>query len=169
MFAPNSPMTLTDVTFTTEEEDDATHRVVVCTFAISPFTSAQAEALAVRSLLFDTETGLPKEAIDTIVLNIAMPLQRVSFAMAPDQERRRIVIPDVAIDEKLRAKVKKDRDPLAVDATLKISFRYPDANVLLYIANGVNDVHYLTFEAQQGDLLADHAGEELRPGVLAEH
>src|SRR5262245_42295167 len=113
MFAPNTPMTLTDVTFTTEEEDDAVRRVVVCTFAMSPFTAAQAVARNIRSLLFDTTTGLPKEAIDAIVCNIALPLQRLSFAMAPDQTHRRIQIADVAIEEKLRAKVKKDRDPLA--------------------------------------------------------
>ena len=153
MFAPNTPMTLTDVTFTTEEVDEETRRVVVCTFALAPFTPAQASALNVKSLLFDSSSGRPKEAIETIVLHIAVPLQRVTFAMAPDQTDRRIVFDSVKIEEKLRAKVKRDRDPLTVEAVLKLSFRYPDADELLYIANGVLDTHYLTFEAEQGDLL----------------
>jgi hypothetical protein len=188
MFAPDTPMTLTDVTFTTEEVDEETRRIVVCTFGIVPFTSAQADALLVRSLLFDATTGQPKEAIETIVLNIDMPLQRLTFAMAPDQADRRVVLANVKIESKLRAKVKRDRDPLMVDATLKISFHYPSAAELLYIANGVNDTHYLTFEPEQGDLLTAEtddapaapapkrrgrtivaSGDELRPGVHAEH
>jgi hypothetical protein len=188
MFAPDTPMTLTDVTFTTEEVDEETRRIVVCTFGIVPFTGAQADALNVRSLLFDLASGQPKEAIETIVLNIDMPLQRLTFAMAPDQADRRIVLPNVKIESKLRAKVKRDRDPMMVDAVLKVSFHYPTAAELLYIANGVNDTHYLTFEPEQGDLLTTEAdapaapprrrgrgappmaeGDELRPGVHAEH
>lgn len=169
MFAPNTPMTLSDVTFTTEEIDKETRRVVVCTFTLVPFSGAQAEALNVRSLLFDATTGQPKEAIETIVLNIAMPLQRMTFAMAPDQTERRIVILNAKIEEKLRAKVKRDRDPLMVDATLKVSFSYPSATELLYIANGVDDTHYMTFEPEQGDLLTAPVGDEIRPGVHAMH
>lgn len=170
MFAPDTPMTLTDVTFTTEEVDKEVHRVVVCTFLIAPFSSAQAQALFVKEFLFDPITHQPIEAIETIVLNITMPTQRVTFAMAPDQVQRRIVLQHVDIEPKLRAKVKRDRDPIVAEAILKISFRYPTADDLLYIANGVNDVHYLTFEDQQPRLaLADDEGDELRPGVFAEH
>jgi hypothetical protein len=163
---------------------------VVCTFGIVPFTGAQADALNVRSLLFDGTSGQPKDAIETIVLNIDMPLQRLTFKMAPDQGEARIVLPNVKIESKLRAKLKRDRDPLMVDAVLKVSFHYPSAAELLYIANGVNDTHYLTFEPEQGDLLTSASldapadrpkrrrgqnappveqGDELRPGVHAEH
>jgi len=171
MFAPNTPMTLTDVTFTTETIDEETRRIVVCTFAIIPFTGAQAEDLHVRSLLFDATTGQPKEAIETIVLHVDMPLQRMAFAMAPDQTDMRIVIEHAQVEPKLRAKVKRDRDPLMIEASLKVSFHYPTGDELLYIANGVNDTHYMTFEPEQGDLLddADEQGDELRPGVFAEH
>ena len=166
MFAPDSPMTLTDVTFTTEEVDKEVHRVVECAFAIAPLTPDAAAALDVEGFLFDGDTRRPLEAIETIVLNIAMPQQKLTFAMAPDQTDRRIVLRDVTIEPKLRAKVKHDRDPIVVEAVLKVTFRYPTADELLYIANGVNDVHYLTFEDMQLDL---PLGEELRPGVHAEH
>lgn len=152
MFAPNTPMMLTDVTFTTEEIDDETHRVVDCTFKLAPFSGAQAEALHIRSLLFDSK-GLPKDAIETIVAHIGMPDQRVTFAMAPDQGEHRVVLMNVAIGDKLRAKVKRDREPFSVEAAIHIRFAYPTAEQLLYLANGVNDTHYLTFEPEQGDLL----------------
>jgi len=167
MFAPNTPMTLTDVTFTTEVVDEETRRIVVCTFHMEPFTGVQAEDLHVRSLLFDATTGLPKEAIETIVLHVDLPLQRMAFAMAPDHLNMRIIVDDVKLEPKIRAKVKRDRDPLMVDATLKLSFHYPSASDLLYIANGVDDVHYMTFEPMQRDLL--DTPDEVRPGVFAEH
>lgn len=159
-------MTLTDVTFTTEVVDEETRRVVVCTFAIAPFTAAQAEALNIRSLLFDASTGSVKSALETVVANIAVDDQRLTFAMAPDQGERRIVLANVEIGEKLKAKVKRDREPAVCEATLKLSFCYPTADELLYIANGVNDTHYLTFEPEQGDLLtavSDGAGKRPEP------
>jgi len=170
MFQPNVQMLLTNVEFTTETVDEETRRIVVCTFQITPLTSAQADDLHVRSVLFDATTGQPKEAIETIVLQVDVPLQQLTFAMAPDQTDRRIVIRDVQLDKKVRAKIKHDRDPLMVEATVKVSFHYPTAEELLYIANGVNDSHYLTFEPEQGDLLDDaEQVDQLRPGIFAEH
>lgn len=186
MFPPNTPMTLTDVTFTTETVDEEERRVVVMTFAIAPFTAPLADALNVKSVLFGSNG--PKEAIESVVVHIDAPLQRMTFAMAPDQGERRIVLQDVAVVSKLRAKVKRDREPAVMDAAIKFSVRYPDADTLLYIANGVTDTHYVTLEAEQGDLLTTAAdtdaepprrrrrgmpavgpGDELRPGVHAEH
>ena len=170
MFTPNTPMVLSNVEFTTEVVDEETRRIVVCTFNLAPFTPQHAEDLHVRSVLFDATTGQPKEAIETIVLAVDAPLQLMTFAMAPDQTDRRIQMPNAQIESKLRAKIKHDRDPLMVEASLKVSFHYPSASELLYIANGVNDTHYMSFEPMQGDLLDDApAGDELRPGVYAEH
>jgi hypothetical protein len=160
MFAPDTPMTLTDVTFTTEVEDEETRRIVVCTFALAPFTPAHAEALNIRSLLFDASTGTLKPAIDAVTALISHEDQRLTFAMTPDQQDRRIVLPNVRIEEKLKAKIKHDREPAVCEATLKISFSYPTADQLLYIANGVNDTHYLTFEPEQGDLLTSMDDDE---------
>lgn len=183
MFPANTPMTLAGVNFTTEVVDDETRRIVECTFKLSPFTPTQAEALNVRSLLFEAGSSLLKPAIDAAVLQIAVPVQRLTFAMAPDQVGR-IIFDDVKVDEKLRIKVKRDRDPVVCDATLKVNFRYPSADDLLYVASGVNDTHYLTFAPLQGALGLTpesepqpprlrqrpiEAGDELRPGVHAEH
>lgn len=184
MFAADTPMLLADVTFTTEVADAETRRIVVCTFALMPFTTQHANDLNVRSLVFDSQ-GLPKPSIEQMILRVDVPPQRLTFAMAPDLASQRVVMRDVDIESRLRVKVKQDRDPPAVEAVMKVSFHYPSAEDLLYIANGVNDTHYLTFESEQGDLLtsvvedsegtvprhvarADGA-DEIRPGVFAEH
>lgn len=183
MFAPDTPMLLADVTFTTESADEETHRIVVCTFALMPFTTQHANDLNIRSLVFDSQ-GLPKPSIEQMIVRVDVPPQRLTFAMAPDQSSPRVVMRDVEIESRLRVKVKQDRDPPAVEAVMKISFQYPTADDLLYIANGVNDTHYLTFESEQGDLLTSVAedsegtvprhvphgdADEIRPGVFAEH
>lgn len=182
MFTPDTPMTLKKVTFTTEVVDEETRRVVVCVFAIAPFTAAHAADLNVKSLIFDS-LGLPKDALETVVLRTDAPLQQLTWAMAPDQEERRIVLRTVQIESQVRVKVKQDREPAVVEATIRVNFVYPTADELLYIANGVNDTHYLTFEPEQGDLLTSEddaappkrrkkgpsGGDEVRPGVYAEH
>jgi hypothetical protein len=163
-------MTLTDVTFTTEQVDDETRRVVQCTWKVSPFTAVQAETLGIRTLLFERASGMPKPAIDAAVLRIAVPLQRMTVTLAPDQEVAGVVVNDVTVDDHLRVKVKRDRDPVLCDATIKVTFRYPSAADLLYIANGVNDTHFLSFDAEQGALAfgEDEAPPVVRPGVAAE-
>ena len=148
MFKPNTPMILKNVTFDTEVVDDETRRVVACAFSIAPFTPALAEALNVRHFCFDSK-GLPRPELDNAVLDVTIPNQRLSFAMAPDQGDPSLVLTDVAIENKLRVKVKRDRDPASVEAILKVDFYYPTAEDLLYIANGVNDQHFLTFEPQE--------------------
>jgi len=165
MFAPDTPMTLTDVTFTTEVEDEETRRIVVCTFAIAPFTSSHADELNIRSVLFDIATGSLKPAVAAVTALISPEDQRLTFAMTPDQGDRRIVLPNVRIEPKLKAKIKHDREPAVCEALIKISFSYPTADQLLYIANGVNDTHYLTFEPEQLDLLtAEDDNESIRKG-----
>jgi hypothetical protein len=144
MFAPDTPMTLTDVTFTTETVDEETRRVVVCTFALAPFTAAQAEALNLRSVLFDSG-GSPKAALETLVANISVPDQRLTFAMSPDQVERRIVLANVEIDGKLRAKVKRDREPAVCEAVMKILFAYRPPVAALHRHRRERYAH-LTFE-----------------------
>lgn len=185
MFAPDTPMTLKKVTFTTETVDEETRRVVVCTFGLAPFTTEHATDLMIKSLVFDGN-GRPKDAIESVLLRVDVPLQQLTFAMAPDQEERRIVLRTVQVEAQMRVKIKQDREPAEVEATLRVNFVYPSADELLYIANGVNDLHYLTFEAEQGDLLTSEedsagtpparrrkgtapTGDLLRPGVYSEH
>ena len=163
MFAPDTPLTLTDVSFTTETVDDETRRIVVLKFKLRPFTAAHAEDLNMRSLLFTASTGVPKPALMKATVNVAVNEQQVTFAMAPDQVDRRIVLRNVTVDPQVAVAVKHDREPAECEATIKLTFVYPPADVLLYLASGVNDVHYLTFEQEQGDLLtAEDDNEPIR-------
>ena len=153
MFAPDTPLTLTDVSFTTETVDENTRRIVVLKVKLRPFTAQHAEEVGVRSVLFNASTGLPKPAISKATVIIAVAEQQVTFAMAPDQGERRIVLRNVTVDPQMVVTIKHDRDPGECDATIKLTFAYPTADVLLYLASGVNDTHYLTFDSEQGDLL----------------
>lgn len=178
MFTPDTPMVLKQVTFKTVTVDDETRRVVICTFGLAPFTAAHAADLNVKSLVFDGQ-GLPKSALEVVELHVTLPTQRLTFAMAPDQQERRVILRDVQVQPTVRVKIKQDREPAEVGATLKVNFSYPTADDLLYIATGVEDVHYLTFEPEQGQLgLEDPAPtpaprhrttDLLRPGVYGEH
>jgi hypothetical protein len=177
-------MTLTDVRFTIETLDEDERRVIVMTFTIAPFTAPLADDLNIKSVLF-AAGGTPKDAFETVVVHIDAPLQWLTFAMGPDETEHRIVLPEVTVIGRLKAKVKRDREPFTMDVAIEFSVRHLDAETLLYIANGVNATHYLTLDPEQSDLLtgmtdgrprrggrgmpAIDAGDELRPGVQAEH
>jgi hypothetical protein len=162
MFARDTSMTLTDVFFTTETEDDETRRVVGCAFKLSPLTAAHAEALGVRTVLFETSSGALRPVLDAAVLQIAVEDQRLSLAKVPGVHAP-LVIPNVRIERLLRVKVKHDREPVACDAVLKVTFSYPDADALLTLASAVGDTLFVTFEPEQGDLLtAEDDAEPIR-------
>jgi hypothetical protein len=128
------------------------------TWALAPFTAALAEALNVRSVLFATNE--PKDAIETVVLHIDIPPQRVTILRAPDLTEGGITFEAVQVLDRLRAKVKRDRDPRVMDATLKLSVGYPEAAQLLALAHAVTETHYLTFTPEQGELFD---GQEAAP------
>lgn len=160
MFAAHTAMTLTSVCFTTEVEDEETRRVVECALKIAPFTIAHADDLNLRTLMFDSSTGTLKPALDQIVASIAVPEQRLTWARSPEAAAQHVILPCVRIEGKLRAKVKLDREPPTCEAVLKISFQYPTADDLLQLAGAVNDVIYVTFEPEQGDLLTAQDDQE---------
>jgi hypothetical protein len=164
MFLPDTPVTLAGVCFRVEVlDDEEAHRICVCTLALSPFTGAHADALNMRSLLFD-HAGMLKESIAALTVNIAIPDQQLSLAALPESTRR-IVLPSVRIGEKLRVSVKQDRDPVVCEATMKVSFLYPSPDVLAFVANAVADTLFATFAPEQRDLLtAEDDGEVVLRG-----
>jgi hypothetical protein len=150
MLKPKTAAYLEDVTFRSEAIGDETKKLVVCSFQLQPFTSEQAETLGVMQELFSVSDGEPKRVIESITLHLDEPLQRLSFARAPDVAPS-LVISDVKVSPHL--KVRRDKEGPVLAALLKVSFYYPTGAELLFIANGVNEQHFLTFEPQQGDLL----------------
>lgn len=152
MFSPDTPLTLLSLSFGVDEIDEESRRVVVATFGCTPFSPALADELGVRSLLFDASSGTLKSALESVTANIHVDDQRVSIRSVPDADVR-LVLMNVAIDDKLKAKVKRDREPAVCEAIIKLRFAYPTADQLLTLANAVSDTLYLTFEPEQGDLL----------------
>jgi hypothetical protein len=151
MLKAHTAMYLEDVTFRTEPVGEETKKVVVCSFQIQPFTSELAESLGVRGELFSLSDGEPKKVIESVVLHVDEPVQRMAFSRAPDIAPS-LTILDVKVNPHL--KVRRDKEGPVLSALLKVSFYYPTGPELLYVANGVNEQHFMTFEAQQGDLLA---------------
>jgi len=180
---PQIPLTLAAITFTTEDVDEETRRVMVLTWEITPLTTAIASALNIKSILFNGDA--PKEPIHTIAVRLDVPPQDVLIRSAPDMPAS-VHLRNVAIGPLLRAKVKRDREPAELAARFEMRSDYPDADTLLLLATAVETVQYVTCEPEQGDLLttaeavadtpprrrgkaAIEAGEELRPRVHAEH
>src|SRR4051812_6033263 len=137
MFSKKTAVTFSGGNFSTETSYEEKRPLLIFTFSLVPFPAAHAESPNVRPPLFGASTGTLKPALEAVVALINMDEQRVTFAMSPDQQDRRIVLPNVRIEEKLRAKVKHDREPAVCEAVLKVSFVYPTPDVLMYIANGV--------------------------------
>jgi hypothetical protein len=156
-------VTLGALCFKTEVGDDEElHRVVVATLLIAPFTLAHADDLNMRTLLYDSSTGTPKEAIESLVVHIAVPDQQLALARIPGADPF-LVLPCVAVEDKLRVRLKHDRDPIACEATIRVSCLYPHADALLALASVVNDTLYCTFTSVQLDLLtAEDDAEPIR-------
>lgn len=158
MLKPDTPMYLRDVTFGTEKLSDETKKIVTCIFMLQPFTREQAEDLNVHSELFEISTGEPKAVVESVTLHLSVPLQRMSFAKAPELKRKSLTVDNVAIGGHL--KIRRDKEGPVYAATLSASFYYPSGDELLYIANGVNEQHFMTFASQQGDMLTEASDEE---------
>jgi hypothetical protein len=155
MFRPNTPLYLRDVTFGTEKIDDTTKKIVTCVFMVQPFTRELAATVEMQNRLFGVSDGEPLP--DVLRAELAGPagLMQMQFRMAPDQSRTSLVVRNVKIGT---FKVRKDKEGPVYAAEFKASFFYPDPKELMFLANGVNEQHFVTFEAEQGDMLTDGKG-----------
>jgi len=153
MFKPNTALYMRDLTFKTETIDSETRKIVVIAFMSQPFQKDMANELNIGRHLFSLETGDPLDDIISVDLAIATPLQTMTLKMAPDQPSARIIIPDVQISKKIT--VRRDKEGPVLAATFTASFRYPDGDTLLYLANGVNNQHFVTFEQQQAEMFPE--------------
>lgn len=159
MFEPRTPLYLRDVTFKIEEGKEETRKVVVCSFMVQPFTPAMAEKLGIRSRLFNASTGEPDPVVKSLEAAIAVPDQRIEFAMAPDAGREAVSLPNCRISKTIR--IARDKEGPVFRATFTASSPYPAAKDLLFLAHHINDQHYITFTADgQGDLIDSTADGE---------
>lgn len=172
MFAAKTPLYLRDVTFKTKDVDGENKKVVVLTFMCQPFKPEMAAELDIKSRLFNASTGEPDPVMKSAECAISLPTQRVTFHAAPDSPNKRLEIEHARVSPTI--KVRKDKEGPVYAATFSIDFDYPTPDGLLFLAHGINDQHFVTFETEQGDMLEGaedleerNAGPELRPGVKA--
>lgn len=162
MFSPDTPLYLRGISPSTETVDDETRKILVLDFMAQPFTRAMADDLNIASDVFEGTTGNPNDVLVDAKLKINVPLQRMTFKMAPDAEGR-IVIDDVQIGKTI--KIRADKEGPVLTATISVTMRYPTGDDLLYILNGYCEQHFMTFENQQFALgLAEGDEKKPRPG-----
>lgn len=154
MFEARTPLYLRDVTFKIEEGKEESRKVVVCSFMVQPFTAAMAENLGIKSRLFNASTGEPDPVVKALEAAIAVPEQRIEFAMAPDAGRDAVTLPNCRISKTIR--IMRDKEGPVFRATFSASSAYPAAKDLLFLAHHINDQHYMTFTPDgQANLIGD--------------
>jgi hypothetical protein len=160
------PMYLRDVTFKTETVDGETRRIVALSFRLEPFTREMANSLGIGYHLFSSDSGEPHGDFIAGTYGIAVPLQEIDIAAAPDAPVT-LTLRDVKVSGSIA--VRKDKENPVLSANLAISFAYPEAKELLFLAMNVNNQLFCTFENQQMGLGLDAPKEPaLRPGVQGE-
>jgi hypothetical protein len=154
MFTANVPLYLRDVTFSTEKEKEETRKIVTCQFVAQPFTPEMAGTVDVRPRLFNLSTGAPLADVLEAKLAVNVGRQKLSISMAPDTAPS-VVLRNVKIGP---FKIRADKEGPVFAATFPANFAYPSADDLLFLAHGVNEQHFVTFEAEQLDMLTDGTG-----------
>lgn len=149
MFRENCPLYMRDVTFKTETIDGETRRIVVLAFKKEPFTKDDANALNITRHLFSADSGEPFSDFINGSYGIAVPLQTLEIASAPDAPTA-ITLRDVKVSGVIS--VRKDKENPVLAANLAVSFPYPEAKELLYLASSVNNQLFCTFQVQQEEL-----------------
>lgn len=141
-------------------------RVAEATFLIDPFPAALAHELGeeIATHLFDEVDEIRPE-LDAIALRVQVGLQRVSLRRHPDLKPSGVLEPVLI----RRCKVERIEDPRNEREWLTLSFVLvfdlapkPARNVLI---EEFGNLVFLTFEAMQGDLLAE---ERRQPAEAAQ-
>lgn len=155
MFKPNTPLYLKDVVFTTEVGKDLTRKVVSCVFMVQPFTRELAASVDMQNRLFSITDGEPLPDIIQATLAAPAGLKQMAFKMAPDQGRESMTARAVRIGP---FKIRKDKEGPVYACSFTASFYYPEPNDLMFLANGVNEQHFVTFNPEQDDMLTSAEG-----------
>ncbi len=155
------PMYLRDVTFKTETLDGETRRIVALAFKLEPFTKEMANSLNIASHLFSADSGEPYGDFISGTYGISVPLQTLDVSPAPDANPS-LELRDVRVAGSIA--VRKDKENPVLSANLSVSFPYPEAKELLFLAMNVNNQLFNTFDNQQAGLGLDAPdAPELRP------
>jgi hypothetical protein len=164
-------------------------RMVDLTLRVQPLTAELAQALDgdVRALLFNMGDALPKGKIKAIHFALVIPRQALTVRLVPEVDDAALLVPDVEITD-VRARVEKGVDGYAL--IFYASFGPVGARDLEYVCTWHTQQRFVTFQPQEPVLdfagAAEPAapaggprrvarskaivpGDEIRPGVHAEH
>lgn len=150
------PMYLRDVTFKTETIDGETRRIVQLSFKLEPFTKEMANSLNIASHLFSADSGEPYGDFIAGTYGISVPLQTLDIAPAPDAPYS-LDLRDVRVSGAIS--VRKDKENPVLSANMAMTFPYPEAKELLFLAMNVNNQLFNTFTNQQAGLGLDTVDE----------
>lgn len=151
------PMYLRDLRFKTEQDDGDEVRIVVAAFRLAPFTPELCDVIAprVKTRIFGRE-GNPVDDILTLTAGVHSGDMLMELHSAPDTTRPVMRLQYVQMDPKLR--IRRDRETPVFEATLLMSFAYPEAKHLLALAHALNTQMFVSLEDMQPALEESGAG-----------
>ena len=168
-----------------DRESDSETKMVKLTLRVQPFTPELAGSFDpdVRALLFTLTDGSPKPKIKEVKLALTVPRQMLAIYALPEAESG-LVLADCAISG-CRARTEKGVDGFAL--IFYVSYGPASPDELEYVCAWHTTQRFITFHPQAPALdFGKHpepetprppnpprgrrvAGDELRPGVHAEH
>lgn len=160
MFDPRRPFYIKGIVPKTETVDGETRKRVELELLCQPFSSEMAKALEIAGNLFTKGSGDPIDDLVKCELKIAVPLQKMSIAMAPDTEGA-LIIENVRFADTVKVRVDKESPVLA--ATFYVDFAYPTPEDLLSLFSAYLEQRFFTFETQQGSLYDEKAAGADQP------
>ena len=153
-------------------EDGTKRRVLVLGWQLEPFTAKHANALGVKSHLFNSK-GDPHAHVHRIELDITTEgPQRIRLSRAPDTKTPIAEMPtglelhNVAVEPVINVRKEGETPSYSAKLTLVTDGLPLDVKDYLYLFQGQTAQHFLTFEVEQGDLLEREAEAAARKPAL---
>jgi hypothetical protein len=167
-------------------------KLVVLTLRVQPFTPELAVSLDpdVRALLFSMSDATPKPKLKEARFNLTVPRQQLAIALLPELAEQ-LVLCDCEIG---RVRARKERGVDGFGLVFYVSYGPASPRELEYVCDWLTQQRFVTFQPQQPALdfagkdpdedgveparqvprrgrprKPVQAGDELRPGVHAEH
>jgi len=161
MFSARTAMYLTGVRSENGKlKDGGVEKQMILTVSVQPFTREMANDLKIGSHLFNAAAGLPHDDLVGIRLAVAEPRQCVTFYRAPDPEMPvSIQLRNVKILSPIA--IRRDKETPQLAASFDLNCGVPDPGPLHAFFTARHEQWFVTFVAEQGDMLDDV--EDARP------
>jgi hypothetical protein len=180
---------LDDIGHRVDKVDGTEVKMVDLTLRVQPFTPVCAGSLDpdVRALLFSLGDATPKPKLKEVKFKLTVPRQQLAIRVLPELDEG-LVLCDCEVTD-VRARTEKGVDGFAL--VFYVSYGPASPRELEYVCEWLTQQRFVTFQPQQpaldfaaqepaedaapapprrrGRTRRVQAGDELRPGVHAEH